>query len=83
MGSIAVRIGLFLVRTAVSIALDRRVRELATQAVQEADVMQIDDSEKLRHAARAVHQSHAAKQLPGILKTLAVERAVEEIHKRL
>jgi hypothetical protein len=83
MGSIAVRIGLFLVRTAVSIALDRRVRALATKAVQDADKMQIDDVDRLRYAVKIMRDSQAAKDLPGMLKTIAVERAVEEVHKHL
>lgn len=83
MKGLFIQAGLFLVRTAVSIALDRRVRELATQAVTQADAMKIEDVDKLRYAVSIMRDSQAAKDLPGVLKTLAVERAVEEIHRRI
>jgi hypothetical protein len=80
--SIAVKIGMFLVRTAISIALDTRVRTLALDAVLQAEKVNLTGPEKLKQAVTIVTKSHAAKNLPGILKTLAVERAVEELHKR-
>lgn len=83
MKGLLIQAGLFLARTAVSIALDRRVRELATQAVVEADKMQVKDVDKLRYAVSIMRNSQAAKNLPGMLKTIAVERAVEEIHRRI
>jgi hypothetical protein len=81
--SIAVKVGMFLVRTALAIALDARVRKLAADAVVQAERVELTGPEKLKQAVNVVANSHAAKSLPGMLKTLAVERAVEELHKRM
>lgn len=83
MNPIFVKIGMFLIRTAVAIALDKRVRQMAVDAVQQAEKIELSGPEKLKQAVSVVSSSHAAKSLPGILKTLAVERAVEELHKRV
>jgi hypothetical protein len=83
MSGIAIKIGMFLVRTALAIVLDNRVRKLAMDAVLQAEKVELTGPEKLKQAVKVVSDSHAAKNLPGMLKTLAVERAVEELHKRL
>lgn len=83
MSGIAIKVGMFLVRTALAIVLDNRVRKLAMDAVLQAEKIELTGPEKLKQAVKVVGDSHAAKNLPGMLKTLAVERAVEELHKRL
>ncbi len=82
MKPLLIQVGMFLARTALAIALDNRVRAMAMDAVLEAEKVNLTGPEKLKQAVSIVTKSHAAKNLPGILKTLAVERAVEELHKR-
>lgn len=83
MKPVLIQIATFLVRTALAVALDNRVRAMAMDAVVQAERVDLSGPEKLKEAVEVVTKSHAAKQLPGMLRTLAVERAVEELHKRL
>lgn len=83
MKPIMIQLGMFLVRTAIAVALDHRVKALASQAVAQAEKVELSGPEKLKKAVEVVVQSSAAKNLPGMLRTLAVERAVEELNRRL
>ena len=83
MKPLLIQLGVWLVRTAISVALDHRVRSLAYQAVAQAEKMDMSGPDKLKRAAEIMRDSQAAKELPSMLRTLAVERAVEELHKRL
>lgn len=83
MKGLLIQAGLFLVRTALAIALDKRVWAIAMDAVLQAEKSELTGPEKLKRAVEAVSNSSATKQLPGILRTLAVERAVEEVNRRL
>jgi len=80
---VLIQVGMFLARTALAIALDNRVRAMAMDAVLEAEKVHLTGPEKLKQAVEVVTRSHAAKQVPGLLRTLAVERAVEELNKRI
>jgi hypothetical protein len=83
MMKILTSIGRVLIRMALAIALDARTKEYVVTVVQQIDLQQIDGPGKMAEALREVRRSDAAKELPDLLKTLAIEAAVEQVHKRI
>jgi hypothetical protein len=81
--NILAQIALFLAQVAVRILLDRRSKDFVYSIVQEVDLHEIDGPRKMERALRAVRSNDRMKELPDLVKTMAIEAAVDEIHKRV
>lgn len=77
------QIGVALLRIVLSIVMDARTKEYVVTVVQQIDLKSIDGPGKMAEALREVRKSDAVRELPDMLKTLAIEAAVEEVHKRI
>lgn len=77
------QIGIALLRIALAIVMDTRTKEYVVTVVQQIDLKSIDGPSKMAEALREVRKSEVAKELPDMLKTLAIEAAVEEVHRRI
>lgn len=77
------QIAVALLRIALAIAMDTRTKEYVVTVVQQIDWESIDGPSKMAEALRRVRKSEVAKELPDMLKTLAIEAAVEEVHRRI
>jgi hypothetical protein len=81
--NILAQVALFLAQVAVRMLLDRRSKDFVHNIVQEVDLHEVDGPRKMERALRAVRSNDRMKELPDLVKTLAIEAAVDEIHKRV
>jgi hypothetical protein len=81
--NILAQVALFLAQVAVRMLLDRRSKDFVYGIVQEVDLHEIDGPRKMERALRAVRSNDRMKELPDLVKTMAIEAAVDEIHKRV
>lgn len=81
--NVLAQVAIFFVRIIVTMLLDRRSKDFVYNVVQEVDLHEVDGPHKMERALRAVRSNDRMKDLPDLIKTLAIEAAVEEVHRRV